>query len=203
MMIPAHSPTREEMEKPAKTPVRRVCPPDPLRALAERHRLRCYRDPCGDWNIPGRWGEIFWYGATRDGLPARIGVQLGGPHANGSPTRTTEKGANLRINRLVPRWGPPSQRGDGEAIFVLPADRILEAASAIGAKRRRSLSLERRAAAIERLQHVRQTRTTPNSRLGPCVTGQERGSTIPPGGLPWAATPGGSPPDAGTHCRKE
>ncbi len=147
---------------------------DPLRALAQQHRLRCYRDACGDWNIPGRWGEIFWYGSAHDGLPDRIGVQLGGPQANNSLTKITEKGANLRINRLMRRWGPPSQRGDGEAVFVLPDDRILEAAGAIGAKRRRSLSPELRAAAIERLARVRQARTAPNSRPGPHVAGQER-----------------------------
>ncbi len=145
-----------------------------LRALAHRYRLRSYRDACGDWSIPGRWGEIFWYGSARDGFPDRIGVQLGGPQANGTSTRTTEKGANIRINRLIHRWGPPSQRGDGEAVFVLPADRILEAAGAIGATRRRSLSPELRAAAIERLARVRQARTVPNSRPGPHVAGQER-----------------------------
>jgi hypothetical protein len=43
---------------------------DRLRAPAERHRLRCYRDACGDWNIPGRWwGEVCWHGAAHDGLP--------------------------------------------------------------------------------------------------------------------------------------
>lgn len=40
----------------------RTLPVDPLRALAHQCRLRCYRDACRDWNIPGRWGEIFWYG---------------------------------------------------------------------------------------------------------------------------------------------
>ncbi len=152
----------------------RLRPVDPLQALAEQHRLRSYRDPCGDWDIPGRWGEIFWYSSTHDGLPNLICVQLGGSRANGSPTRTTEKGGNLRINRLRHHWGQPSQRGDGEAVFVLPANRILEAASAIGAKRRRSLSPELRAAAIERLERLRHTRTVPNSRPGPHVAGQER-----------------------------
>ncbi len=152
----------------------RTRPADPLRALAQLYRLRSYRDSCGDWNIAGRWGEIFWCSSARGGLPDRIGVQLGGPQANNSLTKITEKGANLRINRLMRRWGPPSQRGDGEAVFVLPDDRILEAAGAIGAKRRRSLSPELRAAAIERLARVRQARTAPNSRAGPHVAGQER-----------------------------
>ncbi|HSD51435.1 MAG TPA: hypothetical protein VLG48_08505 [Candidatus Methylomirabilis sp.] len=148
---------------------------DPLRALAHGYRLRSYRNACGDWNIPGRWGEIFWYGSAHDALPDRIGVQIGGPRANGSPTRTTEKGANLRINRLMHRWGPPSQRGDAEAVFVLPADPILVAAGAIGAKRRRSLTPEQRAAAIHRLERFRQARTSPNSPGEPHVAGQERG----------------------------
>ncbi len=161
--------TEGEPVSPAKTR-----PVDPLRSLAHQYRLRCYRDACGDWSIPGWWGEIFWYGSARDGLPDRIGVQIGGPRANGSPTRTTEKGGNLRINRLLQIWGQPSQRGDGDAVFVLPADRILEAASAIGGTRRRSLSPEQRAAAIKRLARVRQARTAPNSRSGPHVAGQER-----------------------------
>jgi hypothetical protein len=147
---------------------------DQLRALAHQCRLRCYRDTCRDCNIPGRWGEVSWCGSAHDGLPDRIGDQIGGPRADGSPTKTTEKGANLRINRLIYRWGPPSQRGEGEAVFLLPADRILEAADAIGAKRRRSLSPEQRAAAIERLKRFRQSRTTRISRPGPHVAGQER-----------------------------
>jgi hypothetical protein len=162
--------TEGEPVSPAKTR-----PVDPLRSLAHQYRLRCYRDACGDWNIPGRLGEIFWCVSARDGLQDRIGVQIGGPRANGSPTSTTEKGGNLRINRLLQIWGQPSQRGDGEAVFVLPADRILEAAGAIGAKRRRSLSPDLRAAAIERLARFRQARTSPNSRPGPHVAGQERG----------------------------
>ncbi len=175
MMLPAHSTTLAEREMTATTLHRRVRPPDPLRTLAAHHRLRCYRDGCGDWNVPGRWGEIFWYGSVHGGSPDRIGVQLGGPQANGSPTRTTERGASIRINRLVQCWGKASERGDGEAVFVLPADRVPEAASAIGAKRRRALSPERRAAAIARPERVRPTRTTLNSRFGPCVAGQERG----------------------------
>ena len=130
-------------------------PVDPLRALAQQHRLRRYRDACGDWNIPGRWGGIFWYGSAHDGLVDRIGVQIGGPRANGTPTRTIGRGANLRINRLIPRWGKPSQRGDGEAVFVLPADRILEVAQEIGARTRRLLTPEQRARAIERLERAR------------------------------------------------
>jgi hypothetical protein len=89
-------------------------------------------------------------------------------------TRTTEKGANLRVNRLLQTWGRPSQGGNGEAVFLLPADQLQEAARVIGAKRRRSLSPEGRAAAIERLERVRQTRTTLNSRPGPQIAGQER-----------------------------
>ncbi|HSD50443.1 MAG TPA: hypothetical protein VLG48_03465 [Candidatus Methylomirabilis sp.] len=150
-------------------------PVDTLQAIGEQHRLRSYRDPCGDWNIPGRLGEVFWCGSARDGLLDRIGVQIGGPRANDSPTRTTEKGGNLRINRLLQIWEKLSQRGDGEAVFLLPAGRILEAASSIGAKRRRSLSPEQRTAAIHRLERFRQARGGPNSSPGTHVAGQERG----------------------------
>jgi len=129
-------------------------PMDPLRALAQQHRLRRYRDPCGDWNIPGRWGELFWYGSARDGLVDRIGVQIGGPRANGAQT-AVPIGSNKRINRLILCWGKPSQRGDGAAVFVLPADRILEVAQEIGARTRRLLTPEQRARAIERLERAR------------------------------------------------
>jgi hypothetical protein len=149
--------------KITQTATPRVRPLDPLRALAERVRLRRYRDACGDWNILARFGEIFWYGSAHDELPDRIGVQVGGPRANGSPTRTTEKGGNLRINRLMRCWGAPSQRGGGEAVFVLPATRIREAAQVVGALRRRQgkpLTPEQRARAIERLERARRRSRT-------------------------------------------
>ena len=62
----------------------RSWPVDRLRALAERHRLRGYRDPCADWNIPGRWGEIFWYGVIRAGASSSSWRPARGAHANGS-----------------------------------------------------------------------------------------------------------------------
>ncbi len=135
-------------------------PLNPLRALAVRHRFRCYRDACGDWNIPGRWGEIFWYGAAHDGLPDRIGVQIGGPRANRSQT-AVPLGSNKRINRVREMFGKPSQAGDGEAVFVIPAVRILEAARVIGAFRRRrgrAFTPEQRAQAAERLRRWRERR---------------------------------------------
>jgi hypothetical protein len=110
---------------------------DPLRALALESRLRCYRDACGDWEIPGRWGEIFWYGAAHDGLPDRIGVQVGGPRANGSQA-AVPIGSNKRINGVREIFGKPNQSGAGEAVFILPAERIREAAKIIGARRRRA-----------------------------------------------------------------
>jgi hypothetical protein len=177
-------------------------PVDPLRAFAEQHRLRSYRDACGAWNIPGQWGEIYWYGSARDGLPDRVGVQIGGPRANGSPTRTTEKGGNLRINRLIQSWGKPNQRGDGEAVFVVPADRILDAAADIGAKRRRSLSPDQRAAAIQRLQRFRQARTAPKFRPGPHVAAQARFDD-PPRGATWGTYLERIAQEAGTDCRKD
>ncbi len=126
---------------------------DPLRRLAEHHRLRSYRDACGDWNIPGRWGEICWVGAAQDEGPDQIGVQIGGPRANRTPA-ALPVGSNKRINAIARRWGPPHQQGDGEAVFILPAARVLEAARAIGARRRRTLSPAQQAAAIERLKEI-------------------------------------------------
>jgi hypothetical protein len=124
---------------------------DPLRELAERARLKCYRDACGDYNVPGRIGEIFWFGAAHDGLPDRIAVQIGGPRADNAPTKVSEQGGNIRINRLIAEWDVPNQRGSGEAVFILPASRLAEAARAIQAKRRRTMSPEQREKAVERL----------------------------------------------------
>jgi hypothetical protein len=80
-------------------------PVDPLRALAEQHRLHSYRDACGDWNIPGRWGEIFWDGSAHDGLPGRIGVQLGAKRRQAlSPERRAA--AIARLERVRPTRNP-------------------------------------------------------------------------------------------------
>ncbi len=50
------------------------------------------------------------------------------------------------------------QDGDGEAIFVLPASRLLEAARVIQAYRKRQLSPEHARAATERLRRFRETK---------------------------------------------
>ncbi len=106
-----------------------------MKEFAVKHRLRWKRDACGDINIVGKWGEIFRYGESM------IGVQIGGPRANGSTTRVPP-GSNKRINQARRLWGEPSQSGDGEAIFVLSEDRLPEAARITGAYRKRVASPE-------------------------------------------------------------
>ncbi len=51
-------------------------------------------------------------------------------------------------------WGgsDPVQDGDGEAVFVLPESRLLEAAAVIKAYRKRQLSPEQARAAAKRLR---------------------------------------------------
>jgi len=77
-----------------------------VKELSGAHRLRCYRDPCGDYHISGKYGEIFSHG------PGRLGVQVGGPRANRTETAITPAGANRVIARLrrEGRW-PISQAG--------------------------------------------------------------------------------------------
>ncbi len=63
-----------------------------VKEFAVKHRLRWKRDTCGDINILGKWGEIFRFSESM------IGVQIGGPRANGSMTAVSP-GSNQRINR--------------------------------------------------------------------------------------------------------
>ncbi len=123
---------------------------DGIRGLATTHRLRCRRDSCGDYSILGKWGEMFCYDE------GRIGVQIGGPRANGSMTAVPE-GSNKRINQARRLWGEFSQCGDGEAIFVVPEDRLVEAAQMIGAYRKRQLSPEQMARLVEIGRRTRRT----------------------------------------------
>jgi len=105
--------------------------PMPLRALAEAHGVRWYRDACGDDHIPGRWGEIFRAGV------GRLGVQFGGPRANNTRTDVPE-GSNARILAVARRFGwPVSQRGDGEAVFSVADGQLGDALKALGAYRKR------------------------------------------------------------------
>ncbi len=113
-----------------------------MKEFAVKHRLRWKRDACGEVNILGKWGEIFRYGK------GEIGAQIGGPRADGSRTAVSP-GSNQRINRARRLWGEPTQGGDGEAVFILPEDRLMEAARMIGAYRKRQLSPEHMARLIE------------------------------------------------------
>ncbi len=121
---------------------------DGIREMATTHRVRCRRDGCRDYYIPGRRGEIFQYG------PGTIGVQIGGPAADGR-----DLGRRVVLVKKCRRVeGDPVQDGDGEAIFVLPASRLLEAARVIQAYRKRQLSPEHARAATERLRRFRETK---------------------------------------------
>ena len=103
--------------------------PIPIRDLAAQNRVRCYRDCCGDDNIPGKYGEIFRYGI------GRLGVQIGGPRANNTKTAVPER-SNVRINSLHQRYGwEISQQGDGEIIFIVPESQVKDALKAIKAFR--------------------------------------------------------------------
>ena len=113
-----------------------------MKEFAVKHRLRWKRDTCRDVNTLGKWGEIFRSGESM------IGVQIGGSRADGSMTAVSPE-SNQRINRARRLWGEPTQGGDGEAVFVLPEDRLMEAARMIGAYRKRQLSPEHMARLIE------------------------------------------------------
>ncbi len=117
--------------------------------MALQHRARWKRDACTDINILGKWGEIFRYGESM------IGVQIGGPRADGSMTRVPEW-SNKRINQARRFWGQPSQDGDGETIFVISEERILEAARVVGAYRKKQLSPEHAQKGAETLARFRQ-----------------------------------------------
>jgi hypothetical protein len=92
--------------------------------------VRWYRDACGDDHIPGRWGEIFRLGV------GQLGVQVGGPRANGTQTDVPE-GSNARVYAVGRRTGwSVTQRGDGEAIFAVPDGLLKDALRVIGAYRK-------------------------------------------------------------------
>ena len=104
--------------------------PTPIRELAEAHRVRWYRDACGDDHIPGKYGEIFRVAV------GCLGVQIGGARANGTQTDVPE-GSNVRVNAVARRFGwTIAQLGDGEAIFAVPEETLKDALGPIGAYRR-------------------------------------------------------------------
>ena len=104
-----------------------------IREIAIKHRLRFYRGVCGDYNISGKYGEIFLYG------PGMLAVQIGGPRADRTMTDVPPN-SNKRINMVARTFGESHQGGDGEAIFLVPVARIKDAAHAIGARRKRKQS---------------------------------------------------------------
>ncbi len=135
--------------------MKNIWSPD-IRELATAHRLRCRRDPCGDYSISGKWGEMFRYDE------GKLGVQIGGPRADGTMTAVPE-GSNKRINQAKLLWGEPSQEGDGEAIFAIPEERLLEAARMIGAYRKRQISPQEAARLAEMAIRFRRT---PSLKVG-------------------------------------
>ncbi len=121
---------------------------DGIRGMATTHRVRCRRDGCRDYYIPERRGEIFQYGVDT------IGVQIGGPATDGR-----NLGRRVVLVKKCRRvWDDPVQDGDGEAIFLLPESRLLEAAQVVKAYRKRQLSPEHAWAAAERLRRFRETK---------------------------------------------
>jgi hypothetical protein len=103
---------------------------DPVRELAEVQRLRTRRDECGDYQIIGRRGEVFWYG------PGRFGVQIGGT----PDCKLSERGAATVIGRLARAGWEVSQRGDFEAVFIVPERDIDIALRTIEVYRKRPAS---------------------------------------------------------------
>ncbi len=74
-------------------------------------------------------------------------MQLGGVSSDGR--NLGRRG--ILIERMRRVWGDPVQDGDGEAIFVLPASRLLEAAQVVKAYQKRQFSPEQARANAERL----------------------------------------------------
>lgn len=100
-----------------------------LAALAGPLGLRVYRDPCGDENVPGRFGEIYRHS------PGLLAVQLGGQLANGKPLAAPRR---IRCRIALLNGTPQIRllvRGDEEAVFVFPEALLPEIATRIWAYR--------------------------------------------------------------------
>jgi hypothetical protein len=91
----------------------------------------------GEPVVVGTYGELYIYGDSQ------LGVYV---------NRTDRQQAvGKQFDDLTAQFGQPIQRGDWEAVWVLPADRVGEAARAIKAHKRRVLSPERRTQALQAL----------------------------------------------------
>ena len=88
-----------------------------MKELAQKHRFRCERDACGDYNILGRRGRIFRYSR------GKIGVEVYGT-------------AKL-FNKIRGMWGEPEQDGDTEAVWVRPETDLTLGAGLIAVARKR------------------------------------------------------------------
>lgn len=100
--------------------------PTPIRESARIHGVRWYRDACGDDQIPGKCGEIFRYGISK------LGVQIGGPRANG----TQSKAGKPTVNRISEQYKwPICQGGENEIVFLVDECEIEDALEAVKAYR--------------------------------------------------------------------
>jgi hypothetical protein len=120
-----------------------------IREFAEQYRCRLKRDGCGEQIIPGKVGQIYDYGSGRFGA---LFMPSGKPRPN----------LWGRVRRKLMAAGfQLLQNGDAEGCLLFdPSDqrKIQLALKLVGARRKRVLTPERRAAQIEVLERSRNAR---------------------------------------------